>query len=110
MQQIANLAPVEPLGWGFCFCRARLRFYFSWLEMLVNVVFRFEPIVFTTAMIAIERAKRMVPTSWRAHRDQEHHEVEPGLAILLRLEFCRRACPGASLANCRGIAARYSTK
>jgi hypothetical protein len=39
----------------------------------------------------------MVPTNWRAHRDQEHHEVELGLAILLRVEFWLRAGPGASL-------------
>jgi hypothetical protein len=29
-------------------------FYFSWLEMLVKLVFNVEPIVLTTAMIAIE--------------------------------------------------------
>ena len=38
-------------------------FYFSWLEMLVNVVFKFEPIVFTTAMIAIEMPAAIRPYS-----------------------------------------------
>ena len=60
----ANLAPARAnAGWGFCFYRARVGFYFSWLEMLVNVVFRLEPIVFTTAIIAIEMPAAIRPYS-----------------------------------------------
>jgi hypothetical protein len=37
--------------------------YFSWVEMLVNLVFRVEPRVFTIAMIATEIPAAMRPYS-----------------------------------------------
>jgi hypothetical protein len=39
------------------------RDYFSWVEMLVNLVFKVEPIVLTTAMMATEMPAAMRPYS-----------------------------------------------
>ena len=49
---------------GFFFVRtASANDYLSWVEMLVNLVFRVEPRVLTTAMIATEMPAAMRPYS-----------------------------------------------